>query len=412
MNWSTKISLVGTILLVAFVTIWQLPKSIQIVIGAGIGFSVVVLALAIVTYFCLIGWQKLQQERMATKQAGYESEIKRYVTKKDGHGMLHLLDVATGHSQNLTIDARAYRNGHYEEPSLSEARNYALAMAKSQRQIDSVAGQMVIEPTVQQDLLDIINRYPHTHFWGGTGDGKSSILRTVGFNRRELGHQVYVLDSNDHPAMWDGLERIMDTQEQDDFIARALAVHKVNSEALAAGRAIESDFKQITILSNEWTDIVRRTDTAAQFIDEMSRKSRKSGFHCVFATQTKLATDLGLDGRYQVIRNFVQIELIKNPSGLFMARAVYGGNKLGEFSVPVPPAKPAMLSSGYTPPSIKEVSPDFILDKKTSDKDIRIIEMIQAGATDSEIAQECFGKPNLVGGNFYKVKELRQRFTT
>jgi hypothetical protein len=223
------------------------------------------------------------------------------------------------------------------------------------------------------------------------------------------GHKVFILDSNDHPAEWTGLTRIKDAAEQDDFIARALAVHRINCEALADGRAIESDFEQCTILSNEWTDIVRRTEAAALFIDEMSRKARKSGFHCAFATQTKLAADLGLDGRYQVIRNFLQLELLQSPDGVYTARAFADGRFIVELIVPAPPPKPAMLSRGYTPPSLDEIVEVLATEPGATEKQQAILEAYDNGMQDYRtIAKNVYGETG--GRQLELVKKTLVRF--
>lgn len=55
--------------------------------------------------------------------------------------------------------------------------------------------------------------------------------------------------------------------------------------------------------------------------------------------------------------------------------------------------------------------PDLILQPSINNRESRIIALIQAGATDKEIAQEIFEKSYLSGDNFYKVKELREKFS-
>ena len=55
--------------------------------------------------------------------------------------------------------------------------------------------------------------------------------------------------------------------------------------------------------------------------------------------------------------------------------------------------------------------PDLILQPSVNNRETKIIALIQAGATDKEIAQEIFEKSYLSGDNFYKVKELRDKFS-
>lgn len=338
-------------------------------------------------------WILIAREQVLTAQL--QRKRSQYVEFTDGFGMLHLLNLLTDRVENLSTYPGSHHNGTWEDPKPAAAAAwYALVgKARADSPVALLPGS-VEGAQPQTDLLTLIDHYPHTHFWGGTGDGKTSILRTVGHRRKAAGHEVYVLDSSEHPARWAGLTRIQDAREQDEMIAKFLSLHRLNSQALGQGQAIESDFNQITILSDEWTDIVRRTEEARVFIDEMSRKSRKSGVHCGFSTQTKLAADLGLDGRYQVIRNFLQVEVVRSPDGIYMARAVYGGSKIGEFIVPAPPPEPVMLSSGYTPPALAEVRIDEVIQPGAKDKAVEIRDYLTQLLSDgiarstSEIRQE------------------------
>lgn len=330
-----------------------------------IGLSfVVTVVIAIIGLFCLfgaVGWQGFRWLRIWVNKAEFKARV---ISTEHGTWFIAhpKIDIAPLHNTPyLRI------NGHERELTPDE-RFYSTLQAPQNRANGATALLPAPQPEQQLDLLTLINQYPHVHIFGRTGNGKTSLLRTIGYNRIAAGHQVFVLDSNDHPAEWTGLTRIKDEQEQDSFIANALELHRLNSTALADGRAIEGDFEQITILSNEWTDIVRRTESAATFIDEMSRKSRKSGFHCGFSTQTKLAADLGLDGRYQVVRNFLQVELLVSTDGRHTARCIADGRVIAELDIPAPPPRPIMLSSGYTPPSITQVRVGEVIPTRTKDK--------------------------------------------
>lgn len=313
----------------------------------GIGLGVFGLCAGLITLY--VGLQRAKRERIMTKVAGIQ-------TVQDGYGMLHLIDVTTNHSQNLTLDARAYRNGHYEEPTESERDNLRYILASRH----AAASKMIIDQaqlpahTEQQiDLLTLVDQYPHCLIWGGTGGGKTSLLRTIAHRRKMMGHQVIVLDRCEHPAKWEGLER-MDTDGKINRTIRVLfAILEQNVEALRTGQAVESDFKQITVITDEWTEIVAENEIARLFIRKMVRLSRKYGIYLVFATQTDLATDLGLDGSYKTINGFLRLEIKQINDNQRIAAAKVGLNqKLGEFAVPMPPPVPAMVSTGYRAPDL------------------------------------------------------------
>lgn len=376
-----------TVIITITVLLIRLPQEIINLVGFACVASFLI---AIAGAFIYAG--KMFQQRY--KSVAYDTKRKKYEIIKDGFGMVHLINLDTDIVENLSTYPGTHHNGIWVEPHPAAAAAWFALVGKARS--ESPANLLLpasVDAEYQPELLALINQYPHVHIFGRTGNGKTSLLRTIGHNRIAGGHKVFVLDSNDHPAEWIGLTRIKDEREQDEFINRALSVHRLNSEALADGRAIEADFEQITILSNEWTDIVKRTEAAAIFIDEMSRKSRKSGFHCGFSTQTKLAADLGLDGRYQVVRNFLQVELLQTPDGIHTAKCYADNRFVVEVTVPTPPPKPAALSSGYLPPDI-DIVDAVAIEAKTTEKQQAILNNYDNGLTDErEIARIVYGEP-------------------
>lgn len=94
----------------------------------------------------------LQNQRKATQ----------YQTSQDGYGMLHLINIANGHTQNLTIDARAYRNGHYEPPTTDEVSTLHSILASRHASTTSKAlllpSTTDIPQVVEPDLLQVMTQ--------------------------------------------------------------------------------------------------------------------------------------------------------------------------------------------------------------------------------------------------------------
>lgn len=305
-------------------------------------------------------------------------------------------------------------NGHRQPATQAElvswqAYNRRGANISGIQQLTSgVEAPAAVEP--QKDLFALIDEHSHTDIWNTTGAGKTSLCRSIGFRRQAAGHQVVVLDSSEHPARWAGLERVASLPAQVETITRLFAIHERNGQALATGAAIEADFQQITVISEEWTDIIRALDQqgkdiARRFIDEMARKARKTGIHCVFTTQTNLAADLGLDGRYRVIRNFLQLEMTNHPDKGFICNAVIGGYKLGEFPVPPPPPMPPMLSQGYQAPSLESVEPEIIQPTKQEQE---IMDLFEDGKSYNQIARKVYG--NVGGEQNKRIKTVLSKY--
>ncbi len=285
-------------------------------------------------------------------------------------------------------------NSHDHNPTPSEIL-YAHTMLSTGQSKQLLPGPYASDLVIEQkpSLLDLIDQYPHCQIYGASGGGKTSLLRTIAYRRQSQGHQVLILDSTEHPAKWQGLTRIRNRDKQNEAIEKLFSIYHQNEEALSSGRAIEQDFKQITVLSDEWTDIVFENELAKNFIREQVRKVRKFGIHLIFATQTDLASDLGLEGAYKTTNSFLKVEAKKLPDGKHLAIAKVGFTRLGEFDIPLPPPLPELLPTGYVAPTLETAK---IIKPPIPEFDQQVIDMYIEGLNISEISKEVYGS---VGGN-------------
>jgi hypothetical protein len=290
-------------------------------------------------------------------------------------------------------------NSHDHNPTPSEIlyAHTMLSTGQSKQLLPGEyrAGEIVIEQ--KPNLLDLIDQYPHCQIYGASGGGKTSLLRTIAYRRQSQGHQVLILDSTEHPAKWESLTRIRNRDKQNEAIEKLFSIYHQNEEALSSGRATEQDFKQITVLSDEWTDIVFENELAKNFIREQVRKVRKFGIHLIFATQTDLASDLGLEGAYKTTNSFLKIEAKKMPDGKHLAIAKVGFTRLGEFDIPLPPPLPELLPTGYVAPTLETTK---IIKPAIPEFDQQVIDMFLDGANYREITSQMWGQV----GAFYNNK--------
>ena len=343
-------------------------------------------------------WQKFRIIRAQADQETAKACAANYPTYQDGFGMIHLHNLKSGTVENLSTYPGSHHNGHWEEPPQSAMLAWFALVSKSKdinkEIVQLPAGQLTIEQ--KPSLLELIDQYPHCHIYGGTGGGKTGLLRTIAYRRQLQGHQVLILDSTEHPSRWQNLTRIRNRQKQNEAIEKLFSIYHQNEEALSSGKAVETDFKQITIISDEWTDIVAENNLAKQFIREQIRKVRKFGLHLVFATQTDLASDLGLDGAYKTTSSFLKIEVKKLADEKRIAIARIGYQQLGEFEVPIPPPLPQLLSTGYVAPTLETVK---LSEVTLTDGEKEIINLIDSGLSFKEISEYMWGEGKF--GKFY-----------
>jgi hypothetical protein len=346
-----------------------------LVIFAGVVYAVRTIPPAV--FNSLIMWEKWQQERIATNKA----DISQYIHETKA-GVLIVRD------GKRTIEIDSF---------------YPIVSASKE-----LADIPQLPATTHVDLMELIDAYPHTLVWGGSGNGKTSLLRTIAHRRKLQGHNVLVLDTREHPAKWQGLERMDTPAKVDKAIAVLFQILNKNVEALRTGQATEADFEKISVVTDEWTEIVAENDTAKEFIATMVRQSRKYGIHLIFATQTNLAADLGLDGRYKTINGFLQLELKKRPDGAHIANAVVANEKLGEVIVPAPPPTPELLpTADYIAPALDDaLAADD--DEMPNEFEQQVLELYDLGESISAIAATVYG--NKGGSQSRKIKAILEKF--
>jgi hypothetical protein len=329
----------------------------------------------------LILVEKYKQERIATTKAKIDLH---FVEKKAGTYQLRLGNKAV------------------------EVERFYPALSAATKQLPPE--QPLLLTSGQKDLLDLIENYPHTLIWGGTRTGKTSLLRTIAYRRKMQGHRVLILDSSEHPSKWEDLDR-METKERIDKAIKGLfRILDKNIEALRTGQAIEENFEQISVVTDEWTEIVAENEIAKEFINKMVRQSFKYGIHLIFATQTNLAADLGLDGRYRTINGFLQLEIKKRPDNTRIAHAAIANEKLGEFEVPKPPPLPELLPTDYVPPSL-----DFNEEEDAwtpTEEELEMRRVYRETFSLRAVCRDVLGIPEEKIGSQHtnKVKEILKKF--
>lgn len=131
------------------------------------------------------------------------------VTIQDGYGMLHLINVANGHSQNLTLDPRAYRNGHYEEPTQTEKETLrAILMSKHAATSRMIVEQPALLPATagaQPDLLSVFTQPTQSYaIIGGQQVGKTFQARRIAQYWLQTGIKPIVIGPKWDRGEWDG----------------------------------------------------------------------------------------------------------------------------------------------------------------------------------------------------------------
>ena len=394
MNWSTKLSLVGTILLVAFVTIWQLPKSIQIVIGAGIGFSVVVLALAIVTYFCLIGWQKLQQERNRTRLTGFQIHT-------DGLGQSFYIGNGSIHS--LTTNPK-WQIADNNEPTQAELAMQALlfqSVGRNGCHAEESTQQLLLPAPSVPELMPMLDTAQRVLIKAASDGGKTTLLQHIA-DRRVKNQTVLIIDSQSYPDKWPKGCTVVGAGSNHQAITTALdnliTLMVQRYKEIGQGLVREGAHPKLTIIIDEWMAIVSQCPNASDVIRRLLTESRKAAFSVFIGSHSERVKALGLDGQGDLRDGFLIVRI-----------EIENGQRIATYDQgrgPIECILPGQFIQVQQPSSPFEI--EAIEVPVATDEEQKVLDMLSAGESYRSISKAVYGGV----GSFYnkQIVQIARKF--
>lgn len=157
-------------------------------------------ALSLIGYAVLSGL--IAKEKYLTTRA--DRKAKEHSVQIDGHGMLHLINHVTGTTQNLTINANAYRNGHYEPPSAHEVMAFNAIVSKG-KQVESQPILQLPVPQQYPNLLKILTQPTQSYaIIGGQQVGKTYQARRIAQHWLDAGLKPLVIGPKWDKGEWAG----------------------------------------------------------------------------------------------------------------------------------------------------------------------------------------------------------------
>lgn len=202
----------GLLLLVILPSVYDDLMTVArwLIYGTIIAAGLVLLGGAVFMLFVLR--QKYRLIRASADAAVAEAKQKAIIIHNDGYGMTHKIDVLTNHSQNLTLDARAYRNGHFEVPHQIEQENLKLILASKHAGASRIAIEQsqpqltaTIQPSPSLDLLRIFTQPTQSYaVIGGQQVGKTFQARRVAQYWLDSGIKPLVIGPKWDAGEWGG----------------------------------------------------------------------------------------------------------------------------------------------------------------------------------------------------------------
>lgn len=161
---------------------------------------------------------------------------------------------------------------------------------------------------------------PHRLIVGHTGGGKTTLMHHLATAWAAQGQQVIVIDPDAAPGQWPGCT-VAGGGDDRDGAARALAsVAQVVSKRRSERAQGRRSFPPLHLVIDEAHDVLPDVDGAFDVFEDVARRGRKIGVRLTLGVQDKQVKTLGLEGRSELLRNFVKADIYKARDGRRLAR--------------------------------------------------------------------------------------------
>lgn len=262
----------------------------------------------------------------------------------------------------------------------------------------------------------------HVLVAGETGSGKSNALRALLRHRQN----VVVLDPHDEPGAWGGHTVIGGARDFGAIADYMDEMARLLDERYAQHNAGLSDFQDLTVAIDEMPAIVSEVGKEIATVwRQWLREGRKVGLFLAAATHSTRVKTLGIEGEGDLLENFYCVVVLGKLAeteypdlmpewrqGLAVVRTVGGARAVRVPHVPagngngnghrqqgqaqVVAPKPKSLETEYGTVTPMQIT--------------RILQLKEAGWSNSRIETSVFDQENAGGAAYYKVKAVLDAF--
>ena len=168
-------------------------------------------------------------------------------------------------------------------------------------------------------LLVTLDEQPHRLIIGHTRGGKTTLMHAMATGWAEQGARVLVCDPDASPGQWPGCRVV---GGGDNFAAMGEGLRLVERE-VGKRRTLRAEgqrtFAPVHIVVDEAQDVVAELPEAWPIMESVARRGAKLNMHLTVGVQDKQVKTLGLQGKSELLRNFVVADIYKDREGRRMA---------------------------------------------------------------------------------------------
>lgn len=399
------LSVLGLIIIIYMVLLFPKIESDLVLLFRIILYGAILAVLIIIALGGMVAREKFLTIQAQRKQEQARSKAALYTTYQDGFGMTHLHNLQTGIVENLSTYPGSHHNGHWEEPPQSAMLAWFALVSKS-KDINKEVLQLPATVENVPELMTILEKAERVLVKGPSDSGKTTLFVNIA-SRLD---NVIVIDPHYAPGIWPEHCKIIgkgrNHQEITLFLNWLSEELNKRYELRANGK---EDYPTLSIIIDEWMSISSRCENATEVITELITEARKAKIRIFIGSHSDQVEALGIKGQGKLREGLIIVRLYFDQ--ITHERSATYDYGRGERACLVPGSAPVVSKgNSFELPELRE--PDLIIDKKLSERQLKILELIKQGLSDNEIALEVFKKSRLVGSHFYEVKEMRDLSAT
>lgn len=342
------------------------------------------------------GVEQLLTIRARRKQIQNEAEFNVYETL---NGDLHIRELNKGVDwRAASRDPRVYANGHWVAPTSEEINAFGqwmLTQTGSAGQAKQLAAaQPVLALPNPIDLRDVLRRTRKVLVVGPEGGGKTSLLHAI--IRQRLGSsQVVVIDPHGNKDDWPAGCEVVGCGRRYDLIETRFRDIETELDKrykmIAQHSGYRSTFKHITVVIDEWTQLLDNVENGKDFIRMMLTESRKAAIAIFVAGHSERVELLGLKGSGDLKKGFVTVRLYYDQVSHQRRQSIDYGDDIGERDAAFYPDGGGVATPEPTLlPSSPPVS-DEDLEATEDEEFVRLVQ--EEGLSRRRASLQAYGKP-------------------
>lgn len=164
-------------------------------------------------------------------------------------------------------------------------------------------------------LLSTLDNEPHQLVIGRSRGGKTSLIHELATSWAAEGQRVVVCDPDMLPGMWPGCRAV----GGGDDLAAMKAVLDITAAEVERRRKLRAagqrTFKPLHLVIDEAQDVLPAIDGGLELFEDIARRGAKLGIFMTVGVQDRQKDTLKLEGKTHLLKNLVQVEVMKGHDG-------------------------------------------------------------------------------------------------